>query len=267
MVNLEIERTVMEFDFSAEVESVDKVPEPFRPFYAQNAEGKFALSPDYTGAAQAIVGLNRSLKAARAEAKAKGGQIVDLSPLADFGQTPEEIKAAIQARLDEAQAEVAKGSQAKLNLDKIKQDLAEAHSRELGKYQTRSQALEQQLYGVLVENAAVSAISELKGMPELLMPFVKTQVKVKDENGSFTAYVVDAQGDQRYSGITGQPMTIKELVAEFKANEKFGRLFESEAPSGGGTQPGPRTTGIRIPPAQMSSTDKISAGLAGAKRR
>ena len=76
------------------------------------------------------------------------------------------------------------------------------------------------MYGLLVENNATNAVVDAKGVPELLMPFIKGQVKVIEEDGSFNVYVVDPQGDRRYSGITGQPMNIKELVMEMKANEK-----------------------------------------------
>jgi len=256
----------MEMNFD-EVESLDTVPEPFRPLYAQNDGGKFSVNPEYKSLADTYIGLNRSLKAARAEAKAKGTQVVDLSPLSEFGTTPDEIKTTVQTKLEELQAELAKGGQAKLNLDKIKQDLAEAHSKELTKQQTRAQALETQLYSVLVENEATLAVAELKGIPELLMPFIKNQVKVKDEGGRFAAFIVDNQGDQRYSGITGQPMTIKELVAEMKANEKFGRLFESDVQGGGGKPPVQNPGGYKPPAKILSANDKISAGLNKSFRR
>lgn len=47
-----------------------------------------------------------------------------------------------------------------------------------------------------------------------------------------------------------------------KANEKYGRLFESEAPAGGGMPP----RGAAQPPRQqgktLSANEKIAAGLA-----
>lgn len=256
----------MDFDFTQPVDAIDKVPEQFRSLYDSNAEGKFVVKTEYTGVATALSGLNNSLKAARAEAKSKTP--VDLSPLADFGTDPASIKAGVEAKIAELQEQVTKGGDAKQNLEKIKQDLAAGHAKELEKSNRRSEALQTQLYGLLVENAATTAVAELKGIPELLLPFIKQQVVVKEENGEFKVYVVDGAGDQRYSGLTGSPMSIKELVAEMKANEKYGRLFESEQQGGGGGMP---PGGGRRPPQQqkpnLSANDKIAAGLAARQRR
>jgi hypothetical protein len=249
----------MDFEFTP-VDSIDKVPEQFRGIYKQGDDGKFVPDDAHKGVIEAITGLNRSLKAARAEAKAKTP--VDLSPLADFGKTPEEIKAAVESRINELQEQVAKGGDAKVNLEKIKQDLAAAHAKDLERANKRSEALQNQLYGLLVENAATAAVVELKGVPELLLPFIKQQVKVVEEEGQFNVYVVDSSGDRRYSGVTGQPMTIKELVAEMKANEKYGRLFESEAPAGGGMPPRGGSTPPRQPGRVLSANEKIAVGLA-----
>lgn len=255
----------MEFNFGENVEVPDlsKVPTQFHGLYAE-ADGKFKLrdAPEVKGAVEAILGLNKALVASRAEAKAAKGKAVDLSALKDFGSTPDEIKAAIDTKLKELTDELTKGDKAKLNLDKIKADLAAAHSNDLKSKDTRITALTSQLYSHLVKSAATSAIAEAKGVPDLLLPFVENQVKVIEEDGKFQVYVVDSQGDRRYSGVTGQPMTIKELVSEMKGNEKYGRLFESEAPSGQGTPPGQqRRTQTGTSRDQMSPLQKIQAGL------
>ena len=249
----------MEFGFE-ETDDLNKVPEQFRSLYKQGDDGKYAVDENFKGISEAVVGLNRSLKAARAEAKAKTP--TDLSPLAEFGATPEEIKANIEAKVKDLTDQLAKGGDAKVNVDKIRSDLAAAHAKDLEKATARSTALQNQLYTLLVENSAVAAVAEAKGVPELLLPFIKNQVTVKEQDGQFQVFVVDAQGDQRYSGVTGQPMTIKELVAEMKANEKYGRLFESEAPAGGGMPPG---GGARAPQPKgkvLTPTEKINSGLA-----
>lgn len=248
----------MDFEFN-EVESLEKVPEQFRPVYAEREDGKFAPSEDYRGVVDALIGLNKSLKAARAEAKNK--RDVDLSPLHDFGQDPGEIRQNIESKLKELQDELAKGGDAKLNLDKVREELAQGHKKELEKYQARSEALQNQLFRQLGENAAKSAIVELKGEPELLMPFVLQQLKPVEEDGEYKVYVIDAAGDRRYSGVTGQPMTPKELIAEMKANEKYGRLFESEAGAGGGMPPGAGRKAPAPTGRTLSANEKIAAGL------
>lgn len=250
----------MDFEFT-EVESLEKVPEQFRGIYTEGQDGKYVVGENYKGVVEAVSGLNKSLKAARAEAKAKTP--VDLSPLADYGKTPEEIKTAFATKQKELEDQIAgKSGEAKLNLEKIREEMAAAHAKDLEKAKTRGDALQNQLYGLLVKNTATSAIAEEKGDIELLMPFIQNQVKVIEEDGEFKAFVVDASGDRRYSGVTGQPMTVKELVKEMKANEKYGRLFESDNPEGGGGMP-PR--GGQRPPQPkgkvLSANEKIAAGL------
>jgi len=51
-------------------------------------------------------------------------------------------------------------------------------------------------------------------------------------------------------------------VAEMKANEKFGRLFESAAPVGAGMPPRGGSTPPRQPGRVLSATEKIAIGLA-----
>lgn len=251
----------MDFEFG-EVESLDRVPEQFRGIYAESADGRYAVGENYRGVVEAVTGLNRSLKASRAEAKAKTP--TDLSSLSDFGRTPEEIRQAFDAKMKGLQDQLAgKSGDAKLNLEKIREEMAAAHAKDLERANTRGEALQTQLYGLLVENGATAAVVEARGIPDLLLPFIKNQVKVVEEDGEFKVFVVDSAGDRRYSGVTGQPMTIKELVGEMKGNEKYGRLFESEVPGGGGGMP--PNGGGRTPAARgrvLSANEKIAVGLA-----
>ncbi|QYW02109.1 virion-associated protein [Stenotrophomonas phage Sonora] len=256
----------MDFEF-APVESLDKVPEQFRALYGQQAgeDGKFAVADSFKAVADSVNGFNKSNKTLRSQLKTSA---VDLSPLAEFGGTPAEIAEAVKNALSEASTN--KNGDVQKQIDAAKAGLLAGHTKELEKHTARNQALQTQLYGLMVENAATAAVAELKGIPELLMPFIKNQVKVVEENGEFKAQVVDGQGEVRY-GSTGSPMTIKELVGEMKSQEKYGRLFESEQQpnrGGGGFQPGAGRTQNpgRQPAADRSANDKISQGLAARMR-
>lgn len=258
----------MDFNFNdhLQVPDINKVPEQFRGLYEEGEEG-YSLSKDekVVGAVSAITGLNKALTAARAEAKANKGNKVDLSPLADFGDSPEAIAAAVKSQIEEFQNELAKGSEAKLNLDTIKADLAKAHATDLQTRETEIENLKTTLYTYLVENRAQSDIVEAGGMPELLMPVLKQDLKPVIEDGKYTVRVVDSEGNIRYSGITGEAMTTAERVAELKADEKFGRAFNSETKTGGGSAPSRSI--ITKPSENLSSVDKINAGLQTQNRR
>lgn len=252
----------MEFAFAPEVTDINTVPEDFRGFYAQNGD-KFLIKDDpiIKSSVKAIGGLTGSLKAARAEAKAYKSKAVDLAPLAEYGDSPEKILEAINKKLEDA----ATGGDVKLkaNLENAKKALLDAHGKELGARDKRITGLQEQLYKHLVDNNATTVITELKGVPELLLPFIRNQVKVVEADGAFNVQVVDEQGNIRY-GTTGAPMTIKELVAGMKGDQKFARLFESEAPQGGGRPPNQRPSNAAVNQNRqegMSSIQKIQAGL------
>lgn len=254
----------MEFDFGP-VENLEIVPEAFRPLYGKDkaADGKHAVVGDLQPIASAILGLNKSLKAAREDAKKK--PTVDLTPLAEFGDAPDKILASFQAKIKEVETRLAEGG--KVNIEKIRNEFAQAHQTELNKRDTRNTALQNQLYGLMVDQSATLAIAEAKGAPELVLPFIRSQVKVQEEDGKFNVYVVDGSGDRRYSAATGQPMSIKELVAEMRSDKRYGRLFDADAPNGGGMTPGGGKGKPNNPAAVKTAVEKIAAGLSkGIKR-
>lgn len=222
----------MEFDLNAPQDSIDKVPEQFRPIFAQNSEGKFALDPKFTGVATAISGFNTSNKTLRTQiSELSKKTAVDLSPLSDFGADPATIRAAFDARVAEL---TAKGGDAAKAVEKVRSEMTAAHQAALAASNERTSRYQSQLHSHMVRSEALGAIAEAKGLPELLMPFIQTQVKVVEADGKFNVVILDDKGEPRYSGLTGQPMTMKELITSMKADPKFGRLFESEQQGGGG---------------------------------
>lgn len=262
----------MEFSFSdnQSVETIEKVPEDFRGLYIET-DGKFRLNSEDGGVKSAVAAITRmdvALKASRAETKAARTGRIDLSPLSEFGDNPAGILETFNGKISEIEAHAkANGNEdIQRQVEKIKQDLAKAHSGDLEKRDARIGALTGQLHNILVKGEAVSALAGANALdPDLALPFLEKQVKVTEEDGKFLVAVVDTAGDIRYSGVTGAPMSIKELVAEMKANEKFAPLFKSEAPYGGGKPPGgqpqrqlPNSQGGK---GEMSSQDKISLGL------
>ena len=257
----------MDFDFgeNASVLSLDKVPEQFRPLYTMDtAAGVFKLAaddPKVKGAVEAIVGAFKALKAERKVSSDLKTRAVDLTVLADYGKAPEEIAAGVRAKLDELQSQIAAGKGAKLDLDKIKQDLAAAHAKETDAKVKQIGGLQAQLESILVDNALRSSIGDQSVDADLLLPFAKNFVKTINEDGRFNAVVVDADGSRRYSGATGQPMTVTELIADMKRNPKYAPLFKSESPKGSGSLPGAAGGRQRATEGKVSSLEKIKAGL------
>lgn len=260
----------MDFDFSQsmEVANLEGVPEQFRPLYGPKAEGEgFVLKvddPAIKGAVEAILGHSKALKASRAEAKALKGKVMDLSPLSEYGASVEEIRAGIEAKVTGLEDQIKGGKQAKIDLDRARAEIAAGFAKEKEALAGRAKSLMDQLEALLADNAARTELADAVD-PDLVLPFVKSNLRVVEDEGKFQAFVVDADGNRRYSGVTGQPMTIKELVGEMRASEKYRPLFKSETRRGSGSVPGSSAVSDRSLHRQsresMSATEKIAEGL------
>jgi len=263
----------VKFDFQAAIDNIDDVPGDFRSLYEEGEEGKHVLkSDDFSKSAiAAITGLNTALKASRAEVSAlkTKHKDVDLSPLSEYGDSPESIV----ERFNEMLAEAGKGKKSTEEIErqvsKIKADLATDYEAKLTAATQRGDTLKGQLYAHLVTSEAKSALASAGVIDvDLALPFVQNRVKVSEEDGQFKVFVVDDTGDPRYSGVTASPMSVKELVAEIKSQERFAPLFRSESRDGGGTppdrRPKPRQGGDA---GEKTAHDKIKAGIEARRRR
>lgn len=261
----------MQFSFSEnqEVQSLDSVPEQFRSLYGEKEGGGFTLktgNPAVKGAIEAILGLDKALKATRTERDTASKRAVDLTPLAEYGDSVEVIAATVQAKLAEASEQLAKG--AKINPDKIREEVAATFKKDIDSRDARVTALTSQLTTIMVDNAITASAIEkdVNADAELIPPFIRPHVKMVEKDGKMFAAVVDKDGEVRYSGLTGLPMTIKELMLEMKAAGKHAKLFNSEAGNGAGTQQEQRRTPAQFQQQQrteqLSSVQKISSGLA-----
>jgi predicted GIY-YIG superfamily endonuclease len=231
------------------VDSLDAVDEPFRALYEQDGE-KFKLKVD---GVEDTSGLKNALAAERRRAsdlekKVKGWE--------RSGKTPDEIAELIEAQEARAQSEAEK----KGEWDKLKAQMNTAHQAELGKKDESLAAMRRRLSTELVDKNAVAEIAAAGGVPDLLLPHVQRHAKVDDD---FNVTVVDAQGGPRVKG-NGDPFTIKDLVAEMKASDVFGRAFNGSGQSGGGTPP---ANGGGVNPQIKSKADLYKGLTTDAQKR
>jgi len=208
----------------------DEVPEALREYYVEK-DGKFMLDAegveDVTGLKTALGKERTDRRAAEAAlktyqeavgtdpVKAKEG-LTRLAELSNFDPTKEAEKIAeTKMRTREAQ-------------------LIEKHQQALNDVTSKSARVMKQLQKVLVDNAALTAITEAKGAPELLLPIVRDKVRLREDGEQFFVEVLDAQGNPRIGDTQGSPMTIPQLIAELKASPTYGRAFEPSGASGSG---------------------------------
>lgn len=248
-------------ELAPEIKSVDDVGAAYRWMYKQEGD-VFKLDTENAAAIEnlkVVNGLEQALKRSRKDVDEAKKLKVDISPLSEYGLTTEEIKASFEKKKTELEEQI-KG----VNVNKIREGIIGEYAPKLTALEQENKSVLEQLQEELVSRQAVSAISAEKGDVELLMPHLQKQVKVLKKDGKLTVNVVDEAGETRYTGAT--PTTITELVKEMKADKRYGKCFDSEAPAGTGTRPVTKPTPTynntsRGMGAGTKPNDKIAAGI------
>ena len=144
--------------------------------------------------------------------------------------------------------------------DTLKQQLVTTHQKELEARTLRETGLKSALEQHLIDAEATRSIADAKGVPLLLLPHVKSRVRVEEEGGKYVTKVIDlATGSPRVKS-DGTFFGITDLVAEMKADvATFGRAFGPSGTSGSGSTGG--SGGNRNESIPPRSVDKIKAGL------
>lgn len=161
----------------------------------------------------------------------------DLKKLKDVakafeGLDPEKAKAAMQA-VEKAEEERRKAAG---DFEGIKRQMQDQHKVELTKEQERGKRLEGALYTAIADNQLQLALKE-KGNPVLLLPHMRPFVKVVEDAESPTGYkavVVDKSGAARVKDGAGTPVSIEDLIGEFRAKDEFADAFYVSNASGTG---------------------------------
>jgi len=211
------------------VENLESVPESVRSMYQADGD-KFRLQidgyEDPAGLKSALQKERDAAKNASKEAKA----------WASLGKTPEEIQQLLEAQRKSEEDKAAKNGE----WDKLKAQMQEQFGTERSKLELALKAKDSAIERHLIDAQAIAAISELKGVSALLLPHVKSAVKVVEEDGEYAVRVVDVAGNPRVNS-KGDFLTIKDLVSEMRQSDVFGRAFEPTGTSGSGAN-GSRAT-------------------------
>lgn len=206
------------------IDSLETVPETVRSLYVPDGD-KFKL--DVSGI-EDTSGLKSALQKEREAAKHAAKQV---SAWSSLGKTPEEIQELLEAQRKAEEDKATKNGE----WEKLKAQMQEQSAAERQKLEQALKAKDGAIERYLIDAQAVAAISELKGVPALLLPHVKAAVKVVDDDGEYVTRVVDAQGNPRVNA-KGDFLTIKDLVSEMRQSEVFGRAFEASGTTGGGSR-------------------------------
>lgn len=272
----------MEWDFADNL-AIDedtfnsKVPEVYRGYYVPDEDnGGYVLDEKVKPLAEAYSGVNKRLHAVTkdktnfsTEAATRRQSLKAIeNTLQELGIEPgDDLPGTLKSKVTELMDQAKNGKDISVNLDKIKQDHQRRLDETVGQKDKEIQAMQTSLERHLIGQVASSALAEARTVQngvDFLMPHIKSQTRVfKDENGEYTVRVVDGQGDARSDGRGGW-MSVRDLVAEMKTT--FPMAFESTAPSGTGAKGNQTERRPGVKSQDMSSVQKIAAGLGGASR-
>lgn len=136
---------------------------------------------------------------------------------------------------DEIRVELDASYSKKFDVDK--ETLTKKYTTDIESKDNTIGTLTRQLEKHLIENSAISAITEAEGSTDLLLPLIAQKAKVVTlDNGNLGIRILGDDGIERLSPKAGStdPMSIVELVEELRADSKFGRAFKASGTSGSG---------------------------------
>lgn len=220
--------------------AIDQAPEALREHYTER-DGKFVLSVDPVDgfALEDVNGLKSALGAERTKREQLERDVIKFKDL-----DPEKAREALAKLAEFEGIDPTKEADkiANTKFEAAKAQLLEKHQADLGALNERNGHLTKTVESLLIDAAATAALAEAKGSVELLLPHVKSQVRVKELDGKFTVEVIDAAGNGRIADGKGTPMDIKGLVAEMRKSKTFAAGFEGSGHEGSGSQqPGARS--------------------------
>lgn len=219
------------------IEKIEDVPEGVRGEYKEQTAGdgkKFFLldvSPVNGYELDNVSSLKTALGAERTAKGKLEAQVVKFKDL-----DPDKARDAL-ARLEELEKiDPTKEADkiANTKFEAAKTQLLKKHSDELEGERTKSSKYRSKIDRLMIDSVAKSAIADLKGSIDLLLPHVQSQTRVVEDGDDFKVEVVDKDGNVRIGDSKGQPMSIKDLITEMRNSDTFGRAFEGDGQTGGG---------------------------------
>lgn len=241
------------FDFPLTVESIDDVPEKFRTLYSETDDG-IKLDADLANKVTDTGNLSSTLqkerkRAAQLEKENKAWKGLGESPqtvseiLTGFrsvAETPDELQELISQKDELLKG---KGDQSKV-IDQIQtahktelEKITASHKSSLEEKDSEIGRLRTAMETEMIDSALTAEIAKQKGIPDLLLPIARRSVKVVKEGDGYIRKVVDMDGDPRVNA-KGDPMSLSELVTEYRASDVFARAFDGDGRGGSGAPAG-----------------------------
>lgn len=136
-----------------------------------------------------------------------------------------------------------KDTKVKEAIEANKKELLKQHEVKVKELTGKLETMTSQLHEAVVTSKIIEALQKEKGNVELLLPHVKTSVKMKEgADGKFYPEVIGEDGSPRVGDAAGNPMSILQRVQEMKTQKTFASAFDGAQSSGSGSAGADRGT-------------------------
>lgn len=216
------------------VETTEGLPEPLQELYEPLEEGKgFRLKVEPVGgfSLEDVSGLKSALGKERGEAekwKRAAEKYGDLDP----GAAREAMEKLAELEKIDPNKEADKIAAAKI--EAVTKQLVGKHGDEVKSRDETITQLRRKVETLLIDQAAVTALSEARGSVKLLLPHVRTRTRIVERDGDYRVEVLQDDGKTPLFNGKGDPGSIADLIAEMRASDEFARAFEASGKSGAG---------------------------------
>jgi hypothetical protein len=143
--------------------------------------------------------------------------------------------------------------------ERMREQLNSTHAEAISEKEKRIQFLNSVVEEQMIANVASMEIEKAGGSPLLLLPHVRKEAKLVEENGKFHVRLFNDKGDPIIDN-QGQFLTIGGRVNQMRGEEGFGGAFKSSGASGGGVPPnsggGPKGSFNNLDRSKMTIPEK-----------
>ena len=228
------------------VEDINSVDESQRSLYRED-NGRYVLDveavqvTDSTGrvaeyALENVTGIKSALQSERALARSAADKIKGFEGL-DSAKIRADLEELATLRNQSGDIESKVNTLAQSKIDQ----LVEKHQNDMSASVDTAKAYRSKVEDLMIDQALATAIRKNggdEGTVTLLMPHLKGQVSLREmANGNFIPEVVDnVSKEPRIGDSMGTPMSMDQLVGEFKGSNIYASAFPGTGTSGGGTK-------------------------------
>lgn len=149
-----------------------------------------------------------------------------------LGKTPEEIQELVAQQAEAEKKRLEKAGE----FDKLKQQLIEQHSTALAAKDKELVNMKGSLESYLIDANAIAAITKNEGNTTLLLPHVKSRVRVINEDNKYKVQVVLQDGQTPMLNDKAEPISIEDFVKSMRNDETFQVAFKPTGTTGSGSE-------------------------------